>query len=96
MTRGTKVVSSVRSLEEGDVVVFDHDALSGREYRVSSIAIEDIGITETFAVTFVCDREGTLNYVATGTTSDSAFTLEAVDGDDEHRVFWMQVEHQNT
>lgn len=86
------MVNSVRDLEEDDIVEIDETALSGSQWRVSDVQVEDIGITETLAVSLVSASQDTLNYSIVGTTGDSVVTLSAIDSDDEHRVFWQQME----
>jgi methionine aminopeptidase len=62
------------------------EPLSDLTFRVSDTEVTDIGITETIAVTLVSDADEASNYALVGTTADSAFTLEEIDGDDEVRV----------
>lgn len=92
------MVSSVDGIEEGEeLVISDLSPLSGVTFRVSDKEVEDIGITETFAVTLVSASARNSNYALVGTTADSAVTLtELIDGDGgaEYQVFWKQIEHR--
>jgi uncharacterized iron-regulated membrane protein len=81
-----------RELQASDVLSIDCEALSGVECRVSDTQVEDIGITETFAVTLVTDADGTWSIV--GTTADSTATLNELDGDREITVNWNDIELQ--
>jgi len=89
------MVTDPRELQAGDIVEIHHEPLSDVLWRVSDTQVEDIGITETFAVTLVSTADGDGRaYAAVGTTADSQFTLEEVDGDAEHNLFWKQVSIQ--
>lgn len=88
-------ISGPRDLEHGDELWVKKscpDALRGLTLRVSDVEIEDIGITETFAVSLVTDAEAAPNYSVVGTTADSQVTLEAIGKDENHRLFWKQFE----
>lgn len=71
-------------LEQGDIVSIDCEALSGVECEVSDVQVEDIGITETFAVTLLTDAES--NWALVGTTTDSVGTLNEIGGDGKQRI----------
>jgi hypothetical protein len=71
-------------LEQGDVVTIYCEALKGVECEVSDVQVEDIGITETFAVTLLTDAES--NWALVGTTSDSVGTLNEINGDGKQRI----------
>ena len=85
------MVSNVHDLSKDDIVEIDEEALSGSQWRVSDVEVEDIGITETFAVSLVSASQDTLNYSIVGTTGDNVVTLSALDDDLEYRVFWQQI-----
>jgi len=71
-----------RELQAGDIVEIHTEALSDVLWRVSDTEVEDIGITETFAVTLVSDADGDSRaYSIVGTTADSTATIAAVEGD---------------
>lgn len=84
------MVSSHHDIEEDDYITIDIDALSGALFRVSDKQVDNIGITETIAVTLVSDAHGDWSFV--GTTADSYMTLEEIDGDGSHTVFWKDME----
>lgn len=73
-----------RELNAGDYISIDAEAFSGVECRVSDVDVEDIGITETFAVTLVCGSES--NWSLVGTTADSTATISELNGDREVSV----------
>lgn len=77
-----------RELQASDVLNIDCEPLSGVECRVSDTEVEDIGITETFAVTLVCGSE---QWSIVGTTADSTATISEVDGDREVTVNWNDI-----
>lgn len=95
-------------VEHDDRLSIDHKALSGREFRVSDVDVENIGITETVAVRLVglsCEshdsrdergeasaREDAETYVLTGTTADSAFAIHEADGGKVCTAFAQQIE----
>lgn len=73
-----------RNLEQDDHISIDKEGLSDAQFRVSSIEVEAIGITEVVAVGLVC---GCDRYALTGATADSSFTLEHRESDEEWQVF---------
>jgi hypothetical protein len=79
-------------LEKDDHISIDQGGLSDATFRVSSVEVEDIGITEVVAVGLVsgCDT-----YSLTGATADSAFTLEHRDSDEEWQVFVNFIERED-
>jgi len=84
-----------RELQASDIVEVHTEALSDALWRVSDTEVEDIGITETFAVTLVSDADGDSRaYSIVGTTADSTATLVEVEGDDEHTVNWNDIDLQ--
>lgn len=86
------MVNGVRDLEEGDeVYVTREDGLRSLVFRVSDKQVEDIGITETLAVTLVSTSESLPNFALTGTTADSTVHMQAIDDEDEYQLFWKQL-----
>lgn len=83
------MVNSHRDIEEDDRIIIDTEPLSGVTFRVSDKQVNDIGLTETLAVTLVSDTES--NWSIVGTTADSQVTLEEIGGDGEVQVFWQQI-----
>jgi hypothetical protein len=86
------MVNSHHDIEEDDHISIDAEAFSDALFRVSDKQVDDIGITETLAVTLLSDSAGT--WALVGTTSDSQVTLEEIDGDGEVQVFWQQIEKE--
>jgi hypothetical protein len=96
-----------RNLEHDDRISIGSEPLSGRTFRVSDVEVEDIGITETVAVTLVslsCEshdsrdergeasaREGADKYSMVGTTADSSFTAEDLETGEEYTVFAQHI-----
>lgn len=80
-----------RDLQQGDPVEIAEEPLTDLQFRVSDVEVEDIGITETFAVTLVSHADDEPNYAIVGTTADSTATLSEIDGDAEHTVFWKSI-----
>lgn len=85
-------MSRPQTLEPDDRIRIDHEALSGRTFRVSDVDVSDVGITETVAVTLVGGSE---RFALTGTTADSSFTLEDVDTGEEWTVFAQRIDLDN-
>lgn len=84
-----------RELQASDIVEIHTEALSDALWRVSDTEVEDIGITETYAVTLVSASEDDGRaYAIVGTTADSVATLAEVEGDHEVRVNWNDIELQ--
>lgn len=78
-----------RELQPGDHINIDAEAISGVGCRVSDTQVEDIGITETFAVTLVSESEGA--WIMTGTTADTMGALNELDGDREERISFNDI-----
>jgi len=77
-----------RNLEHDDRISIGSGPLSGRTFRVSDVEVEDIGITETVAVTLV---SGSDKYSMVGTTADSSFTAEDLETGEEYTVFAQHI-----
>ena len=77
-----------RELQASDVLSIDCEPLSGVECRVSDTEVEDIGITETFAVTLVCGSE---QWSIVGNTADTRETIDEMEGDREVTVNWNDI-----
>jgi hypothetical protein len=76
------------NLQRDDHITFDLDALPDN-CRVSDTELKQIGITDVLAVTLIADDS---EYLLSGTTDGSTYTVERVDTDQEWDVFTQQIE----
>lgn len=75
-----------RELQPSDHISIDIEAVSDDTFRVSDAEVEDIGLTETFAVTLVTDDKRVFSL--TGATQSETANFSYTQGEFETTIEW--------